>query len=43
VKRLEVMGELESKALSIPEVREVSNLLHLPKTPPPAKQATTRR
>jgi osmotically-inducible protein OsmY len=42
VKRPEVMSELESKALAIPEVREVSNLLHLPKTPPPAKQPTTR-
>ena len=42
VKRPELKEGLEKKALAIPEVREVSNLLHLPKTPPPAKQATTR-
>ena len=42
VKRPEVKKDLEKKALSIPEVREVSNLLHLPKSPPPAKKATTR-
>jgi osmotically-inducible protein OsmY len=42
VKRPEVKKELEAKARAIPEVREVSNLLHLPKTQPPAKKATTR-
>ncbi len=42
VKRPEVKKELEAKAQAIPEVREVSNLLHLPKTPPPEKSATTR-
>jgi osmotically-inducible protein OsmY len=42
VKRPEVKRELESKARAIPEVREVSNLLHLPKSPPPEKRATTR-
>jgi osmotically-inducible protein OsmY len=42
VKQPEVKKDLEAKARAIPEVREVSNLLHLPKTPPPAKKATTR-
>jgi osmotically-inducible protein OsmY len=42
IKRPEVKADLEKKALAIPEVREVSNLLHLPKTAPPAKKATTR-
>ncbi len=42
VKRPEVKKELGAKAAAIPEVREVSNLLHLPKTPPPEKKATTR-
>jgi osmotically-inducible protein OsmY len=42
VKRPEMKKDLEQKALAIPEVHEVSNLLHLPKTPPPSKKATTR-
>jgi hypothetical protein len=39
VKRPEIKKSLEEKAEAIPEVRGVSNLLHLPKTPPP-KQKT---
>ncbi len=39
VKRPEIKKGLEGKARSIPEVREVSNLLHLPKTPPPGQKA----
>jgi osmotically-inducible protein OsmY len=42
VKRPEMKKALEAKARAIPEVREVSNLLHLPKTPPPGKKKTTR-
>jgi osmotically-inducible protein OsmY len=42
VKRPEVKKELAAKAEAIPEVREVSNLLHLPKTPPPEKKSTAR-
>jgi osmotically-inducible protein OsmY len=42
VKRAEVKKALAAKAEAIPEVREVSNLLHLPKTPPPEKTSTTR-
>jgi osmotically-inducible protein OsmY len=37
VKRPEDMKELEAKARSIPEVRDVRNLLHLPKTPSPTR------
>ena len=37
VKRPEIKKELEARALAIPEVREVSNLLHLPKTPAPTR------
>jgi hypothetical protein len=36
----EQIKELEAKALAIPEVKQVENLLHLPKTPAPKK---TRR
>ena len=42
VTRPEVKKALAAKAEAIPEVREVSNLLHLPKTPPPEKKSTTR-
>jgi osmotically-inducible protein OsmY len=42
VRRPEVKKELAAKAEAIPEVREVSNLLHLPKSPPPEKKSTTR-
>jgi hypothetical protein len=34
--------ELEAKALAIPEVKQVENLLHLPKTPAPAKARRTK-
>jgi hypothetical protein len=33
----EQIKELEAKALAIPEVRQVENLLHLPKTPSPTR------
>jgi hypothetical protein len=33
----EQIKELEAAALAIPEVKQVENLLHLPKTPAPAK------
>jgi hypothetical protein len=33
----EQIKELEAKALAIPEVKQVENLLHLPKTPPPSR------
>ena len=34
--------ELEAAALAIPEVKQVENLLHLPKTPAPAKARRTK-
>jgi HSP20 family molecular chaperone IbpA len=34
----EKIKELEAKTRAIPEVKEVENLLHLPKTPPSAKK-----
>ncbi len=37
VKRPEIKKELGAKAEAIPEVREVKNLLHLPKTPAPTR------
>jgi osmotically-inducible protein OsmY len=37
VKRPEIKKELETQARSVPEVREVRNLLHLPKTPAPGR------
>jgi osmotically-inducible protein OsmY len=37
VKRPEDKKELGAKAEAIPEVREVRNLLHLPKTPAPTR------
>ena len=37
VKRPEMKKDLEAKAKKIPEVREVKNLLHLPKTPAPTR------
>ena len=37
VKRPEDVKELEAKARKIPEVRDVRNLLHLPKTPSPTR------
>jgi len=37
VKRPEDVNELEAKARGIPEVRDVRNLLHLPKTPSPTR------
>jgi osmotically-inducible protein OsmY len=42
VKRPDIKKALAAKAEAIPEVREVSNLLHLPKTPPPEKKPTAR-
>jgi osmotically-inducible protein OsmY len=37
VKRPEIKKELEAQARDIPEVRDVNNLLHLPKTPAPGR------
>lgn len=37
VKRPEIKKTLEAQARSVPEVREVRNLLHLPKTPAPGR------
>jgi osmotically-inducible protein OsmY len=37
VKRPEIKKDLERKARKIPEVRDVRNLLHLPKTPAPGR------
>jgi osmotically-inducible protein OsmY len=37
VKRPEVKKELEAQARSVSEVRDVRNLLHLPKTPAPGR------
>jgi osmotically-inducible protein OsmY len=37
VKRPEDKEDLEAQALAIPEVREVRNLLHLPKVPAPGR------
>ncbi len=37
VKRPEDKKDLEAKARSIPEVRDVRNLLHLPKVPAPGR------
>ena len=37
VKRPEVMERLEKDARGVPEVRDVRNLLHLPKTPAPGR------
>jgi osmotically-inducible protein OsmY len=37
VKRPEVKKELEAQARAVPEVRDVRNLLHLPKTPAPGR------
>lgn len=42
VKQPEMKKDIETTARAIPEVREVSNLLHLPKTPPPKKKTSTR-
>ena len=36
----EQIKELEAKALAIPEVKQVENHLHLPKTPPPKRART---
>jgi hypothetical protein len=36
----EQIKELEAKALEIPEVKQVENHLHLPKTPPPKRPRT---
>ena len=36
----ELINELERRARSIPEVRRVENLLHLPKTPAPSRTDT---
>ena len=43
VKRPEGIKELERLARTIPEVRGVENLLHLPKTPAPTRADTPRR
>jgi hypothetical protein len=40
VKRPEQVKELEAKARAIPEVRDVENLLHLPRTPAPSRSDT---
>ena len=37
VKRPETKKALEARARKVPEVRDVSNLLHLPKTPAPGR------
>ncbi|MEA2421173.1 MAG: hypothetical protein QOF55_272 [Thermoleophilaceae bacterium] len=38
----EQIKELEAKALAIPEVKQVENLLHLPKTPAPTRADTPK-
>ena len=38
VKNQKQVAELEAKVRAIPEVRDVENLLHLPKTPAPSRQ-----
>lgn len=43
VKRPEQIRSLERKAQSVPEVRGVENLLHLPKTPAPTRADTPKR
>jgi hypothetical protein len=43
VKRPEQIKRLEARVASIPEVRGVENLLHLPKTPAPTRADTPRR
>jgi hypothetical protein len=40
VKTPELVNELEEKARAVPEVRDVENLLHLPKTPAPTRSDT---
>jgi BON domain len=42
VKRPEEIKRLETRVASIPEVRGVENLLHLPKTPAPTRADTPR-
>jgi osmotically-inducible protein OsmY len=37
VKRPELKKDLEAQARAVPEVRDVRNLLHLPKTPAPGR------
>jgi len=37
VKRPEIKEALEAEARKVPEVRDVRNLLHLPKTPAPTR------
>lgn len=39
----EMINDLERRALEIPEVERVENLLHLPKTPAPSRADTPRR
>lgn len=43
VKRPEQVRNLERKARSVPEVKAVENLLHLPKTPAPTRADAPRR
>jgi hypothetical protein len=43
VKRPEQVRRLEEKARSVPEVRDVENLLHLVKTPSPTRADTPKR
>lgn len=43
VKHPEQVRDLETAAQSVPEVRSVENLLHLPKTPAPTRADTPRR
>jgi osmotically-inducible protein OsmY len=42
VKRPEDVNDLEAKVRAIPEVRDVRNLLHLPKTPSPTRADSPR-
>jgi hypothetical protein len=43
VKHPDEVRELEQQVRAIPEVRDVENLLHLPKTPAPTRADTPRR
>jgi hypothetical protein len=43
VKRPDQIKDLEARARTIPEVRGVENLLHLPKTPSPTRADSPRR
>jgi hypothetical protein len=43
VKRPDQIKDLEARARTIPEVRGVENLLHLPKTPSPTRADSPRQ